>query len=401
MRPPGVVIDTSPDAKRVFVGCPSIAVLSTGAYVASHSWFGPGSTEYETVLFTSHDEGKNWKKTAKIEGQWWSTLFVHEDALYIMGVDCRYGRVIIRRSEDSGKHWTTPLDKRNGLLTQETEYHTAPVPVVAHKGRIWRAFERRAPAQGWCHNFHPFVMSASVDSDLLSAENWRVSDSPGRFRQEWRSFITSEEAERASRARQHPAFTSKNGWLEGNVVVTPEDRIVNILRVHEPIEGSTAAVVDVSQEGRLLAFDPSTGFVRFPGGCVKFTIRRDPVSEQYWSLTNYVHEDDRGGNAERTRNSLALIASRDLATWNVCRVVLHYENAEHVGFQYVDWQFEGNDIIAVSRTAFGNSDNCHNANYLTFHRIHNFRSSLSAGSRSIRNSRQGVQPSAPADADKT
>ena len=45
--------------------------------------------------------------------------------------------------------------------------------------------------------------------------------------------------------------------------------------------------------------------------------------------------------------------------------------------QYVDWVFDGDDIIAVSRTAFpetrGLPARQHDANFLTFHRISNFR----------------------------
>ncbi len=47
------------------------------------------------------------------------------------------------------------------------------------------------------------------------------------------------------------------------------------------------------------------------------------------------------------------------------------------GFQYVDWKFEGEDLIAVSRTAFddglGGAANYHDANFITFHRVCNFR----------------------------
>jgi hypothetical protein len=43
----------------------------------------------------------------------------------------------------------------------------------------------------------------------------------------------------------------------------------------------------------------------------------------------------------------------------------------------VDWQFDGRHIIFLSRTAFdddfGGAHNYHDANYLTFHRIRNFR----------------------------
>jgi|GEM_PF-672994 len=42
--PPGVIIDTSPVPERIFIGSPSIAVLPNGSYVASHDWFGPGTS---------------------------------------------------------------------------------------------------------------------------------------------------------------------------------------------------------------------------------------------------------------------------------------------------------------------------------------------------------------------
>jgi hypothetical protein len=43
----------------------------------------------------------------------------------------------------------------------------------------------------------------------------------------------------------------------------------------------------------------------------------------------------------------------------------------------VDWQIDGEDIIAVSRTAFddgqGGAHSGHDANFLTFHRFKSFR----------------------------
>jgi hypothetical protein len=44
----------------------------------------------------------------------------------------------------------------------------------------------------------------------------------------------------------------------------------------------------------------------------------------------------------------------------------------------VDWQYDGEDLIAVCRTAYddgqGGARNNHDANFLTFHRWKNFRS---------------------------
>ena len=343
---PGVVIDASRDKQRVYFGCPSIAVLANGDYVASHSLFGPGTTYNRTRVFRSADAGLTWEPLTEIDGQWWSTLFVHRGGLYIMGVSRRYGQVVIRRSDDGGKTWTAPQDGTTGLLCGEGPYHTAPVPVVVHAGRIWRAMEDMHPKISWPGNFRAFVMSAPADADLLDAGNWTTSNRL-RFQPEWL------EAERP-------------GWLEGNIVVTPEDKLVNILRLNDD-RGDRAAIVRVSDDGRTISFDPEHDFIDLPGGRTKFTIRFDEATGRYWSLVN------KQRNPEATRNLLVLVSSADLRDWEVEATILQHPDRKKVAFQYVDWLFEGRDIIAVSRTAFNDAHNFHDANYLTFHRVRDFR----------------------------
>jgi hypothetical protein len=72
-------------------------------------------------------------------------------------------------------------------------------------------------------------------------------------------------------------------------------------------------------------------------------------------------------------NVLALVSSSDLKRWKVHTIVLQHPDRRHHAWQYVDWRFDGDDIVAVSRTAWGDSHNFHDANYLTFHRINDFR----------------------------
>lgn len=354
---PGVVINHSPAASRQYVGSPSIAVLPNGEYVASHDLFGAGSTRDTTLVFASRDKGKTWEKRAEIRGQWWSTLFLHNGALYLMGTSREYGFTIIRKSTDGGRTWTTPKDKDSGLLLSDGKYHCAPVPVVIHKGRIWRAMEDAMGPGGWGHHFRSFVMSASVDADLLKAENWTCSNRLGR----------------------NPEWLDEKfgGWLEGNIVATPDGHIVNVLRVDYRCTPEKAAVIRVSDDGAQSAFDPNADFITFPGGCKKFTIRYDPTSKRYWSLTNDVLDKHKNDNVERVRNALALICSENLRDWSVrCLLLYHPDTAKHA-FQYVDWLFEGDDIIAVSRTAYddglGGAHNQHDANFLTFHRFRDFR----------------------------
>src|SRR5437867_6686322 len=105
---PGVVIAHRPASTREFIGSPSLAILPDGSYVASHDLFGPGSSGDRTVVFASEDRGQSWSQLAEIQGQWWSTLFFHQHALYLIGTSKENGFIVIRRSSDRGKTWTTP-----------------------------------------------------------------------------------------------------------------------------------------------------------------------------------------------------------------------------------------------------------------------------------------------------
>jgi len=354
---PGVVVDHRPKYTANYVGCPSIAVLPDGRYVASHSFFGRGTGRGKTLVFRSEDKGRTWRQVAELYPQSFSGLFVHRGDLYIMGTGGNRGQTVIRRSKDAGETWTVPKDGKTGILLPESGYHSAPVPVAVHGGRVWRAMEDRRAGRGWPRQFRAFVMCAPGDSDLLQASNW----------------ICSTRVKSSDKWLDHEF----DGWLEGNAVVTPEGGIVNILRAHTWL-GGTAAVIRVSADGKTSTFDPKTGFLDFPGGAKKFTIRLDPAAKRYWSLTNPVDEDTRHGrSAASVRNTLSLISSPDLEQWTVRRRVAFHPDPVNHAFQYVDWQFDGDDIVAVARTAYddglGGAHNYHDANYFTFHRVAGFR----------------------------
>ncbi len=359
--PPGTVICHSPASSGLYIGSPSLALLPGGDYVASHDFFGPRSGEHDlatTRVFRSSDRGRTWRLASVVEGAFWSSLFVHRGALYLLGPDRHHGRVLIRRSADGGRTWSRPTDDRSGVLRTGLQHHGAPVPVIEHQGRLWRAMEWRNPPEAWGVNYRAGVLSAPADSDLLDAANWTTSE-----------FLPSD------RTWNHGDM---GAWLEGNVVVAPDGRLVNLMRVDTRGLPEKAAILDVAADGRSLAFNPDTGFIDFPGGAKKFTVRPDPAGGGYWTLASVVPRGwHTAGKPARIRNTLALASSADLRQWKVQCHLLHHVDYHNHGFQYVDWHFDGPDIVAACRTAhddgMGGAHNAHDANFLTFHRIRGFR----------------------------
>lgn len=357
---PGTIIHHQPAETGRYIGSPGLAVLPNGDYVASHDEFGPKSTQGKRAvshIYRSRDQGKSWSRIATLDGAFWSTLFFHRGALYLLGTDREYGNVVIRRSQDGGTTWTEPRSSETGLLRVDGEYHCAPVPIIEHRGRLWRAIEWRNPATGWGIHFRAGMMSIPVEADLLDTHQWTFSD-----------FLPSDRGWNGG---------DMGAWLEGNAVVTPRGEIVDILRVQTDSPDEKAAIVSISADGSKATFDPATGFIPFPGGAKKFTIRYDPRSQMYWSLATIVHERHRARNPGGIRNTLALTASPDMMRWEVRSLLLYHPDVARHGFQYVEWLFDGEDIIAACRTAYednqGGAHNHHDANYLTFHRFPDFR----------------------------
>ncbi|WP_020597276.1 sialidase family protein [Spirosoma panaciterrae] len=362
---PGTIVCYEPSSAQRYIGSPSLVTLPNGDYVASHDFFGPKSSEWQQAasrIYTSNNKGKTWRYLAEIRGAFWSSLFVHKGELYLLGPDRHHGTVLIRKSVDGGKTWTEPTNKENGVLLTG-EFHCAPMPVVAYKGRLWRPMETaHGPVLQWGKRYGAMVMSAPVEADLLNAKSWQAS-TPVLYDS---TFNKGDFA----------------GWLEGNFVVDKDQRMWDMLRVaNKKSTEEKAAMVSIAADGKTLSFDPNSGFIPFDGGSKKFVIKYDTLSRKYWTLANVIPDKFRKQFPDRNpsgfRNVLMLRRSDDLKKWDDVKVILEHDDVLNHGFQYVDWSFEGNDIIVLSRTAYfdGNTNaaNNHDANYLTFHRIENFR----------------------------
>ena len=369
-----------PEKSGVYLGSPSIIRLEDGVLIASHDYFEKENNREIRIseIYRSEDDGSTWLNVNHLSGAFWGTLFICGGSLYHISIRCEYGDVVIRRSTDNGYSWTFPKDEKSGLLFKAgpelipPNYHFGgATPVFIHNGRIYKACENLVQPEsdrncGWrADYFRAAVISAPVDADLLDAASWTMSNEVAF---DYRKLN-----------QMRPGLAAEtSGWLEGNVLMGLDGRLHSVMRIHLE-ENNKAAILSLSEDGRKLEFDYSTGITDFPGGASKFTIRQDPVTGLYFTISNPVLDPE----FPSQRNVLTISASKNLRDWRELKILLTDDtgldpqmSARLTGFQYVDWQFDGDDLIYLVRMGYRGAHNFHDSNRITYHCLKNFRSLL-------------------------
>ena len=161
--------------------------------------------------------------------------------------------------------------------------------------------------------------------------------------------------------------------MEGCPVVAPDGKLYSIMRFDmgglKPNYGMAMIykIDDEHPEAPLKYVKPSN----LPGNHSKFEVKFDEVSGKYYSIISRIISSD----TVYQRNLLSLVSTTDLINWDiVCDLIdRRDEDPGQTGFQYVDFFYEGDDLLFLCRTAVNNPSNYHNSNYQTFHRVKNFR----------------------------
>ncbi|MBL8117001.1 MAG: exo-alpha-sialidase [Anaerolineae bacterium] len=385
-----------PERSQTYLGSPCVVRLPDGALVVTHDYYGKGcprnhqNDESLTSVYRSEDNGNTWVNITHIMNCYWNHLFLLNGSLYIMGCAQQYGNIVLRRSDDGGFTWTHPVDSKTGILFpagpfwEPPNYLSTAVPAFIHNGRIYKAFEDLDPLP-FGPGFQALVISAPIDSDLLDASSWIMSNKI-RFDSNWLP------------AAWGPLNDA--GWREGNVIADPDGQLWNIMAVEaDPFDAEQAARIKILDDGARIEFDPATGFFGFPGAVAKFTIRRDPVTGKYLSIVNNLADLEvlremaaapRSNSTRfhqkyrmRQRSVASLTVSDDLWNWRIVKPLLKStaglttEDAIRLtGYQYTDWHIDGDDIIFVVRVADRGANNFHDANEVIYCVLPNFRSLL-------------------------
>ncbi len=331
---------------------PSIVKLPSGALLASMDVFALKAPQNLTLIYRSDDRGKSWSFVTELMPCFWGKLFYHRNALYMLATSTEYGDLLIGKSIDEGRTWSRPVTIMTGGGNWIGKgMHKAPMPVTLHEGRLYSAIDYGSWSSGGHSNA---LLSIDADEDLLQADNWVCTDFLA-YDQSWPGGTT------AGRS---------GGGLEGNAVVGPDGEIYNMLRYQMPDFGKALILKgDKRNPEAPLVFH---GFADFNGGSnCKFDLLYDEKSSAYWAIVSEIVDE----STPAQRNVLSLSVSEDMQHFKIVKRLLDYrhENPADVGFQYISFLIDGDDIVYLSRTGFNQAKNMHDANYATFHRIENFR----------------------------
>ena len=336
-----------------YLASPSIVRHPDGYLLASMDLYASKAPQNLVLIFRSDDDGESWHYVSELTPCFWADLFIHKGELYVFACSTEYGDLLIGKSTDGGKTFGTPVTVLRGSNGKNGNcgVHKNPQNFMYHNGRIYRSLEWGA----WANKVYghaAMVASCTEDADLLDPESWSFTE-PVPFPYEHPDFV---------------GMPTDTMTIEGTLVIDPEGKLLNIMRFgkyHKTI------VYEVNTE------DPEAPlkYVRqmdFPANYSKFTIKYDSVSDYYYTICTRVCSEEK----RNARNLLSFMRSRDLVSWELVCDIFDRRDADEklVGFQYVMFEIEGDDIFFLCRTALNGANSFHDSNYMTFHRIKNFRS---------------------------
>ena len=339
-----------------FLGSPSSVRQADGSILLSMDVFGNGGQNF-TMIFRSDDGGESFQWQCDLFPCFWGRLFVYEGDTYMMACAKENGDLIIGRSRDFGRSFDAPA-----ALVRGSSVNSVPgidfggQPPIVHGGRIW--FNYHVGCWRGAYQFWPCLLSAPVGADLTDPAVWAHTP-PCIYDPTWEGVGKGRSA----------------GSLEGTFVSLDGELYMLTRYDMEACEPNYGRILMY----RVNEADPEAPltFVRaveFPANHSRFTVLFDGVSGRFYTLASRIT----GPDGVKRRDILSLFTSKDCIRWELVKDIIDVSgiDGKKIGYQYVDFWFEGEDIRFFSRTAINGADTFHNSNAVTLHRIENFRDLL-------------------------
>jgi len=311
-----------------------------------------------TIIYQSLDNGKTWDYVCDIYPMFNGTLHVHKGVVYLLGLDTDYGDLIVGKSEDEGLTWSAPVCIGRGEGMRRWGWHSSTMNFTEIDGRLYKAIEygyvnakptneqfEANPLEAivlantnYLLGHYQCVLSIGVDEDWMQPENWVISE-----------LTRMDDVDPLQ-------------CIEGNIVQLPDGKVVNLLRT---IYMGKSLLMGVDTENLDAAMTYIKTVEDFPLSAIsKFSIRKDESTGYYIALGSL-----------GTRQHLAMAVSKDFENWEtVCSI--KDARGTNNAFSYMEWLFDGDDIILLSRSAWNGANSAHDNNCLTFHRLENYKQYL-------------------------
>jgi len=400
-----IVFDASPDPKNIPLYTPSILRLPSGRLVGASEragqWQKLGNPNAR--IQTSDDGGKTWtlRATARMTH---GRLFQAGKSVYYLG---HANDLQVMRSDDDGLTWTQPA-----RLTQGQEWHASATNTWHANGNVYLVMERvtsKDIKQFYAGLLAPVLMRAKETDDLTKPESWTYASElvfadiiPGYRQNDLQMdyfgvpFFKQTYPDTNWLAPKRPM--PPMGWLEANVVQITDPAhywydptghtfyvfmrshtggtgYAALAKVVEKPDGTMTTSLVEAPSGKKMLFLP------FPGGHMRFHIVYDPQDKLYWMLGTQATDSmvrpeamdpKRFDLPNNERQRLVLYFSKNMVDWCFAGLVAVgplYNGSRH----YASMDIDGNDLVILSRSGDENAKSAHNGNFITFHRIKNFR----------------------------
>ncbi len=401
-----VTVAKSPDSTNEPLYSPSLVRLKSGRLVASYTEAHKKDEAEEgeiQIILTSDDGGKTWTKRAQsrtVQGR----IFEAGGKLYYLATG---GGLPISVSTDEGMTWSEPA-----LLTGKRQvWQQTAANVWSAHGNIYLVMElREKKIDAWgVGEKAPVLMRAKLTDDLTKAASWTFASElnfadiiPGyRENQPQIDFFGipfyPQTYPKRSPIAKGRSF-SPMGWAESNVVqieqpsdywydpsghtfhifmraLTGLTNVAAMCKVVENPDGTMTTSLETAPSGKKMLFLP------FPGGQMRFHVLYDTQTKLYWLLSSQTTDSmcradllppDRHDLAFGERHRLVLHFSRNMVDWCFAGVVAIGDSPK-AARHYASMDFDGKDLVILSRSADGDAKSAHETNLITFHRVKNFR----------------------------
>ncbi len=303
-----------------------------------------------THLQMSTDLGKSWSTVAIVASMRWAGLYEINGKIYLMG-NHTYNR------ECMVAEWIPESGALRVATLGFDVMGSAPCALAVYNGRIYRAY-------------HGSVISAPIDADFLDGNAWTRSNSPQKL-------ISRETYEKVTGTLTDAKRTF---WFEeGSVIEGKDGKLYVMYRIDATPTWGYAAIFSLTDDGTTVSLIEScNSLVPFPSNQSKFMIKRDKKTGLYLTLVSLPT-----GSYTHQRNVLGLAVSDDLMHWRTASTLLVDRQMMNNqlsfwshAFQYVDFDFNGDDIVLIVRESTGDTCSYHDGTCLTLYTIKDYEKLL-------------------------